>query len=165
MPSTQSSSKAQAEVMAFLAGVLAGGAVPATQVGRMALEHGLTPKAVRSAREALGIKIERHGFGPGSHSAWSLPTPQSTKAGYEIIGLAYGRCDYCDARAGPPGPQSGPVYLVRNPFAADLIEPLHEDCAEYWFEWLSKIPKEICDRMLSGVRARMLKGAGGHRQV
>ena len=46
--------------------------------------------------------------------------------------------------------------------------PLHEDCAGYWFDWLSDIPKEICDRMLNGARARMrnrVKGEGGHGQV
>ena len=39
----------------------------------MAREHGLTDKAIRSAREALGVKINRNGFGPGSQSLWSLP--------------------------------------------------------------------------------------------
>src|SRR5262245_55421417 len=39
----------------------------------MAREHGLTTKVVRSAREALGVRIERDGFGPGSKSLWSLP--------------------------------------------------------------------------------------------
>jgi hypothetical protein len=42
----------------------------------MAREHGLTPKVVRSAREALGIKIQRDGFGPGGKSMWSLPDPE-----------------------------------------------------------------------------------------
>jgi hypothetical protein len=41
----------------------------------MAREHGLTPKAIRSAREAIGVKIDRDGFGPGSKSLWSLPEP------------------------------------------------------------------------------------------
>ena len=45
---------------------LAGGPLPAAKVNRMAREHGLTAKAVRSAREALGVKIERDGFGHGS---------------------------------------------------------------------------------------------------
>jgi hypothetical protein len=39
----------------------------------MAREHGLTAKAIRSARETLGVKINRDGFGPGSQSLWSLP--------------------------------------------------------------------------------------------
>ena len=59
--------------MEFLQGALGGGPLPAAEVSRLAREHGLTAKAIRSAREALGIKIERDGFGPGSKSLWSLP--------------------------------------------------------------------------------------------
>jgi putative DNA primase/helicase len=64
---------AKAEAMEFLPAVLAGEPVPASEVNRMAREHGLTTKAVRSARETLEVKIERNGFGPGSKSLWSLP--------------------------------------------------------------------------------------------
>jgi hypothetical protein len=51
--------------MEFLKAVLAGGPVPAAEVNRMAREHGLTTKVIRSAREALGVKIERDDFGSG----------------------------------------------------------------------------------------------------
>src|SRR5215475_3437446 len=91
---------AKAAAMEFLRAALAGDPVPATEVSRMAREHDLTAKAIRSAREALGIKIARHGFGPGSKSLWSLPRvhidaplvvseegPPKTKDGYEIIKL------------------------------------------------------------------------------
>jgi AAA domain-containing protein len=64
---------AKAEAAEFLQAALADGPVPASEVNRMAREHGLTAKAVRSAREALGVKIDRDGFGPGSKSLWSLP--------------------------------------------------------------------------------------------
>ena len=64
---------AKAEAMEFLQAALAGGPVPAAEVNRMARESGLTTKAIRSAREALGVKTERDGFGPGSKSLWSLP--------------------------------------------------------------------------------------------
>jgi KaiC/GvpD/RAD55 family RecA-like ATPase len=64
---------AKAEAMEFLRAALAGGPVEAAEVNRMAREHGLSPKVIRSAREALGVKIERDGFGPGSKSLWSLP--------------------------------------------------------------------------------------------
>jgi hypothetical protein len=64
---------AKADAKEFLQGALAAGAVPAAEVNRMARDHGLTTKAVRSAREALGVQIERDGFGPGSKSLWSLP--------------------------------------------------------------------------------------------
>jgi hypothetical protein len=59
--------------MEFLQGALAGDPVLATEVSRMACEHGLTAKAIRAAREALDVKIARDGFGPGSQSLWSLP--------------------------------------------------------------------------------------------
>jgi putative DNA primase/helicase len=64
---------AKADAMELLQAVLASGPVPAAEVNRTAREHGLTAKAIRSAREALGVKIERDGFGPGSKSLWSLP--------------------------------------------------------------------------------------------
>jgi putative DNA primase/helicase len=63
---------AKANAMEFLQAALADGPVPAAEVNRMAREHGLTDKAIRSAREALGVKVERDGFGPGSKSLWSL---------------------------------------------------------------------------------------------
>jgi hypothetical protein len=64
---------AKAEAMEYLQAALADGPIPAAEVNRMAREHGLAPKVIRSAREALGVKIERDGFGPGSKSLWSLP--------------------------------------------------------------------------------------------
>lgn len=64
---------AKADAMEFLQAALASGPVPAAEVNRMAREHGLTTKVIRSAREALRVKIERDGFGPGSKSLWSLP--------------------------------------------------------------------------------------------
>ena len=43
---------AKASAVAFLQAALAGDPVPASQVSRMAREHGLTPKAIRMGREA-----------------------------------------------------------------------------------------------------------------
>jgi len=63
---------AKTEAMEFLQAVLADEPVPASEIGRMAREHALTTKVVRSARETLGVTIERNGFGPGSKSFWSL---------------------------------------------------------------------------------------------
>jgi putative DNA primase/helicase len=62
---------AKAEAMEFLTEALAGGPTPAAEIMKMAREHGLTSKAVRSAREALHVKVQRDGFGPGSKSLWS----------------------------------------------------------------------------------------------
>jgi putative DNA primase/helicase len=64
---------AKAEAMEFLEQVLADGPQPVSDINRMAKDHGLTDKTVRSAREALGVKIDREGFKPGSKSMWSLP--------------------------------------------------------------------------------------------
>jgi hypothetical protein len=64
---------AKADAMEFLRAALVGAPVPAAELSRVAHERGLTPKAIRSAREALGVEIERNGFGPGSRSLWSLP--------------------------------------------------------------------------------------------
>jgi putative DNA primase/helicase len=64
---------AKSEAMEFLRNALAGGPAPAAEVDRIAHEHGITPKTLRSAREALRVRIERDGFGPGSRSLWSLP--------------------------------------------------------------------------------------------
>ena len=151
---------AKADAMEFLQAALAGDPVPATEVNRMARERDLTIKAIRSAREALGVKIERNGFGPGSRSLWSLPgghieaPPSDEKVsanregpnlsenrqpktidGYEVIGLELDEpCTYC-------GQRGAPVYLMQALFKGVGREPLHEDCAGYWFEFYSRINK------------------------
>src|SRR5262245_47670670 len=66
---------AKAVAKEFLWAALAAGPVPATDISHQAREHGLTAKALRSARLALGVAIARQGFGPGSRSVWSLPGP------------------------------------------------------------------------------------------
>ena len=84
---------AKAVAMAFLQAALPSDPVLATEVSRVAHERGLTPKAIRSAREALGVKIERNGFGrvpsrygrcrgahrcpPYSHFLRSRPSPEN----------------------------------------------------------------------------------------
>ena len=64
---------AKAEAIEMLRAAFAGGSIAAAEANRMAREHGLTPKAIRSARKALGVVIKRDGFGPGSKSLWSVP--------------------------------------------------------------------------------------------
>ena len=152
---------AKADAMEFLQAALAGDPVPATELSRVAHERGLTPKAIRSAREALGVEIERNGFGPGSRSLWSLPgghieaPPSDEKVGanregpnmsethrpktidgYEVIGVEpNAACNYCGQRG------DDPVYLMQGLFKGVGREPLHEDCAGYWFEFYSRINK------------------------
>ena len=137
---------AKADAMEFLRAALVGAPVPAAELSRVAHERGLTPKVIRSAREALGVKIARNGFGPRSQSLWSLPRDHTdthpisseedhrpkTIDGHEVIGLAPDDpCTYC-------GERGGTVYLIRNTYIG-LSEPMHESCAGYWFEFCSRI--------------------------
>ena len=152
---------AKADAMEFLRAALVGDSVPAAELSRVAHERGLTPKAIRSAREALGVEIARNGFGPGSRSLWSLPgghmeaPPSDEKVGanqegpnmsethrpktidsYEVIGVEpNAACEYCGQRG------DDPVYLMQALFKGVGREPLHEDCAGYWFEFYSRINK------------------------
>ena len=131
---------AKADAMEFLRAALVGTPVPAAELSRVARERGLTPKAIRSAREALGVKIKRNGFGPGSKSLWSLPREHidaqedhrpKTIDGHEVIRLEpHDPCTYC-------GERGGTVYLIRNTYKGQS-EPMHESCAVAWFGWLRK---------------------------
>jgi KaiC/GvpD/RAD55 family RecA-like ATPase len=64
---------AKAEAIELLETALDGGPLPARDIRELARDHGITEKAIRMARGAIGVKIERDGFGPGSQSVWSLP--------------------------------------------------------------------------------------------
>jgi len=134
---------AKADAMEFLRAALVGAPVPAAELSRVAHERGLTPKVIRSAREALGVKIARNGFGPRSQSLWSLPRDHTdthpisseedhhpkTIDGHEVIRLEPDDpCTYC-------GERDGTVYLIRNTYKG-LSEPMHESCAVAWFGWL-----------------------------
>ncbi len=61
------------EAMDWLRETLADGPVPATEVQKLGRQCGLPVKAVRTARERLGIKPKRSGFGKGSCVQWALP--------------------------------------------------------------------------------------------
>src|SRR5262249_49461724 len=52
---------------------------PAQDVRRQATAAGITPKALRSAKEALGIKPEKDGFDGGW--VWALPKMPNTPEG------------------------------------------------------------------------------------
>lgn len=61
----------KAEAADFLQDILSNGPLSAKQVKAEAAEAGITPKSLRSAREALGIKPEKSGFEGGW--LWALP--------------------------------------------------------------------------------------------
>jgi len=60
------------EATDFLRDTLGQGEVPAEEVQQAARKAGITPKPLRSAREALKVKSRREGFGPGAVWYWSL---------------------------------------------------------------------------------------------
>ena len=68
----------------FLRQALARGPLPAKEILKMAAEEGLTPKTIRTAKEALRVVSEREGFGPGSKLRWSLSGSDTTTSGSTI---------------------------------------------------------------------------------
>lgn len=66
---------ATGEAMDWLRDTLGPGPMPAAEVMKLARLSGLSDKALRTARERLGIKPQRIGFGRGSSVQWALPRP------------------------------------------------------------------------------------------
>jgi hypothetical protein len=64
---------AREEGEAFLRELLAQGPVPAKQVKAEAREAGIAERTLDRARQAIGAKTRRDGFGPGSRYVWELP--------------------------------------------------------------------------------------------
>jgi AAA domain len=62
------------EATDFLRDILGQGEVPSEEVQQAARRAGITPKPLRSAREALKVRSRREGFGPGAVWYWSLPS-------------------------------------------------------------------------------------------
>ena len=67
----EDSRSTKAEAIEFLTDALGAGPLPAKGVKRDAAEAGISPKSLRNAREALGIKPEKAGFDGGW--VWALP--------------------------------------------------------------------------------------------
>ncbi len=57
----------------YLADMLSNGEQLVRDIQRQAHEAGITDKALRRARERIGVTIRREGFGPGSKLYWRLP--------------------------------------------------------------------------------------------
>lgn len=92
------------EAVAWLQDTLKAGALSADEVTRLAGRSGISDKVLRTARERLGIRPKRHGFGSGSRSEWELPSidapsahtcplPERASMGHEGI---YARSDRGD---------------------------------------------------------------------
>jgi hypothetical protein len=61
------------EAMDLLNAVLEHGRVPAREVKRQAQDNGISERALRVARERLGVRVAREGFGADIKSFWMLP--------------------------------------------------------------------------------------------
>jgi hypothetical protein len=64
---------AREEGEAFLRELLASGPVPARQVKAEAREAGIAERTLDRARQAIGARTRRDGFGPGARYVWELP--------------------------------------------------------------------------------------------
>lgn len=87
------SAEKKAVAAEWLTGMLALGPVPVAQVREEAASNGVSWATLRRAADEVGVVKQRHGFGPGSHITWELPT------GHPAIALA--------TAAGTPGPIQG----------------------------------------------------------
>jgi len=69
----------KAEAVEFLADALKDASRPAGDIQQEAKCAGISPKSLRSAKQALGVKTEKSGFGAGW--VWSLPKAPSDAEG------------------------------------------------------------------------------------
>jgi len=134
---------ARADAMEFLQAALAGDPVPATEVSRMAHEHGLTAKAIRSAREALGVEIERSGFGPGSRSLWSLPGGhREAPPSDEKVGASREESNVSENRH--PGDHGADAEAPMSGENGDRADPHRRARTKDGFEVIGPEPGEAC---------------------
>jgi hypothetical protein len=69
----------KAEAIEYLRDALSGGARPASEIKQEATGAGITPKSLRTAREALGVRLTKQGMSGGW--VWDLPKVPSTPEG------------------------------------------------------------------------------------
>ena len=98
------------EAMDWLRVTLESASMPAGEVLKLAKLSGLSEKALRTARERLGIKPKREGFGPGSIVKWAMPP---------IDALQTHRCPLPE-RASMPRMDGGRASMVADTEAFDL---------------------------------------------
>lgn len=68
------------EAMSWLRCTLESGPMPAGEVLKLAKLSGISDKALRTARERMGVKPKRSGFGPGSSVTWAIPPTDAQTA-------------------------------------------------------------------------------------
>ena len=87
-----------AEAIVFLKELLSGGPVEQKVVKSKAAEAGVAYRTVERAKELLGVRSERHGWGPGSTCHWGFadrgPIERRCAAlGVLMVGVPVGRAD------------------------------------------------------------------------
>jgi putative DNA primase/helicase len=81
----------KSEAIEYLMDMLGEGPVSAKDIKRDATDAGISPKSLRGAREALGVKPERIGFGSEGGWVWSLPKmPKDAKGAHVSNGASLG---------------------------------------------------------------------------
>lgn len=98
------------EAIAFLEQALSDGPVDQTEIVRLGKEAGLTEKALRTARDALGVKSTKKGFGP--EGKWVLALPD----GATVLKLIV------DNQPKNQGHENGCKRDISDPNYADRIE-------------------------------------------
>lgn len=68
------------EAKEFLADLLRDGRVKQADATKKAKACGITDKSLRTARERLGVKSRKVGFGTGGSWVWELPTNKDAQA-------------------------------------------------------------------------------------
>jgi putative DNA primase/helicase len=78
----------KSEAIDFLTDALSSGPVSVKEVAKEAAAAGISPKSLRSAREAIGVKPEKTGFEGGW--VWSLPKmPLKIEGARELNGASW----------------------------------------------------------------------------
>ena len=108
---------AASECTAWLRDCLRDERRPKAEIARAARKAGFTDKTLRMARERLGVRSQRSGFGRGSAAWWSLPDSDGARAPAYVPaaeetdddGGTYGdpelerALDWLDENLAPPG--------------------------------------------------------------
>jgi hypothetical protein len=88
---------------AWLREALTAGPKAAAEVLAAAERAGITRKRLRTARERLGVLVDREGFGPGSRIVWALSAaPIAANAGRSIDAPTASERDDLSVRSGRP---------------------------------------------------------------
>lgn len=93
----------RARALAWLEMELRHGPRDSSELHEGAAQVGISPKLLRTAREALSLEVKRSGFGPAIRSTWALPESSKTE---------HVRPDRCQRAREDVSPSNGSVRLT-----------------------------------------------------